>query len=49
VLDYSQTSIVAQWIRDEIREVSPGLYLGLVYWGKQKQDAKRLIYFSLKF
>jgi hypothetical protein len=49
VLDYSQTSIVAQWIRDEIREVSPGLYLGLVYWGKEKPDAHRLIHFSLKF
>jgi hypothetical protein len=32
VLDYSQTSRVAGWIRDEIREVSPTLYLGLV-WG----------------
>ena len=32
VLDYSQTSRVASWIRDEIREVSPTLYLGLV-WG----------------
>jgi hypothetical protein len=31
VLDYSRTSRVAGWIRDEIREVSPGLYLGLVY------------------
>src|SRR5450432_2465196 len=41
VLDYSHTSIVAQWIRDEIREVSPGLYLGVVYWGKEKpQDRK---------
>jgi hypothetical protein len=49
VLDYSQTSIVAQWIRDEIREVSPGVYLGLVYWGKQKPSAKRLIHFALKF
>jgi len=49
VLDYSQTSIVAQWIRDEIREVSPGLYLGLVYWGKEKQQAHRLIHFALKF
>src|SRR5215468_7837903 len=28
VLDYSDTSIIAQWIRDEIREVAPGLYLG---------------------
>jgi hypothetical protein len=49
VLDYSQTSIVAQWIRDEIREVSPGLYLGVVYWGKEKPDADRLIHFALKF
>lgn len=32
VLDYSETSKVAGWIRDEIREVAPGLYLGLV-WG----------------
>jgi hypothetical protein len=49
VLDYSQTSIVAQWIRDEIREVSPGLYLGVVYWGKQKPEAHKLIHFALKF
>src|SRR5919109_4579788 len=26
VLDYSDTSFVAQWIRDEIREVEPKLY-----------------------
>lgn len=49
VLDYSQTSLVAQWIRDEIREVSPGLYLGLVWWGKEKPHAHRLIHFALKF
>jgi hypothetical protein len=49
VLDYSQTSIVAQWVRDEIREVSPGLYLGLVWWGKEKPHAHRLIHFALKF
>jgi hypothetical protein len=49
VLDYSQTSIVVQWIRDEIREVSPGLYLGVVYWGKEKPEAHRLIHFALKF
>jgi hypothetical protein len=49
VLDYSKTSIVAQWIRDEIREVSPGLYLGVVYWGKEKPVALRLIHFALKF
>jgi hypothetical protein len=44
VLDYSKTSIVAQWIRDEIRQIGPGVYLGKVYWGK-----KRLIDFALEF
>ncbi|HVO83091.1 MAG TPA: hypothetical protein VMU60_01580 [Syntrophobacteria bacterium] len=44
VLDYSETSLVAHWIRDEIREIGPGLYLGKVYW-----DKKRLIDFALKF
>ena len=31
VLDYSRTSIVARWIRDEIREVAPRTYLGQVF------------------
>ena len=44
VLDYSDTSLLAQWIRDEIREIQPGMYLGKVYWGKQ-----RLIDFVLEF
>jgi hypothetical protein len=44
VLDYSQTSIIAHWIRDEIREVAPRIYLGKVYWEK-----KRLIDFALEF
>jgi hypothetical protein len=44
VLDYSDTSLLAQWIRDEIREISPGVYLGKVYWGRQ-----RLIDFALEF
>lgn len=44
VLDYSKTSLLAHYIRDEIREVSPGVYLGLVYWGQ-----KKLIHFALKF
>jgi len=34
VLDYSETSFVAQRVRDEIRLIGPGLYLGKVYWGK---------------
>jgi hypothetical protein len=44
VLDYSDTSVVAQWIRDEIRQIGPGLYLGKVYWSK-----KRLMDFALQF
>ena len=42
VLDYSKTSRIAQKIRDEIREVSPGVYLGLVFWGRN-----RILYFTL--
>jgi hypothetical protein len=44
VLDYSKTSLVAQWIRDEIRQIAPKMYLGKVYWEK-----KRLIDFALHF
>ena len=44
VLDYSETSLVARWIRDEIRLISPGFYLGRVYW-----DRKPLIHFCLDF
>ena len=44
VLDYSDTSLVAHWIRDEIRLIGPGFYLGKVYWGKE-----RLIDFCLQF
>jgi hypothetical protein len=44
VLDYSETSLVAHWVRDEIRLISPQFYLGKVYW-----DKNRLIDFSLKF
>jgi hypothetical protein len=44
VLDYSKTSLVAKHVRDEIREVSPGVYLGLVYW-----DKARTIHFVLEF
>ena len=43
-LDYSKTSLLAHWIRDEIRQVGPGVYLGIVFWGR-----KKLIDFALKF
>ncbi len=42
VIDYSKTSFVAKVIRDEIREVEPGVYLGKVWWGK-----KRILDFAL--
>ncbi len=44
VLDYSKTSHIAKKVRDEIREIEPGFYLGKVYWGK-----KRTIDFALEF
>jgi hypothetical protein len=44
VLDYSDTSMIAQWVRDEIRMIQPGLYLGKVYWEKSQ-----LIHFALEF
>ncbi len=36
VIDYGKTSLLAQKIRDEIREVEPGLYLGKVWWGQNR-------------
>jgi hypothetical protein len=44
VLDYSKTSLVAKWIRDEIRLIAPKLYLGRVYW-----DNKPILHFALQF
>jgi hypothetical protein len=44
VLDYSDTSVVAHWVRDEIRLIGKGFYLGKVYW-----EHDRLIDFCLQF
>jgi hypothetical protein len=44
VLDYSDTSLVAHWIRDEIRLVAPRVYLGIVYWERAK-----ILDFALEF
>jgi hypothetical protein len=44
VLDYSKTSKVAGWVRDEIRLIAPNFYLGVVY-----ANDKKLINFSLEF
>jgi hypothetical protein len=44
VLDYSKTSLLAKHIRDEIRQIGPGMYLGVVFW-----DQTRTINFALQF
>lgn len=44
ILDYSKTSLVAHWIRDEIRLLAPNLYLGLVY-----THGKPTLHFALRF
>ena len=44
VLDYSKTSVVAHWIRDEMRMVDDGTYLGIVFW-----DDHRILNFALEF
>jgi hypothetical protein len=32
ILDYARTSLVARSVRDELRLLRPGLYLGRAYW-----------------
>ena len=44
ILDYSKTSLIARSVRDEIREVGPGTYLGIVYIGTTKT-----VNFALQF
>lgn len=44
ILDYSNSSFLVRKIRDEIRRVGDGLYLGQVFWGR-----RRLIHFMLEF
>jgi hypothetical protein len=44
VLDYSKTSLLAKHVRDEIRQIGPGMYLGIVFW-----DKTRTINFALQF
>jgi len=44
LIDYSRTSLVARWVRDEIRLVAPGLYLGVVWLRR-----RRIAGFALRF
>ena len=45
VIDYSKTSLCARWVRDEIREVAPGLFLGLVYLRKRRLPVRFVLDF----
>jgi hypothetical protein len=43
VIDYSKTSLIAKWVRDEIRLIGPDIYLGRCYW-----DNKPILFFALQ-
>lgn len=43
VIDYSTTSVVARMVRDETREVAPGLHLGVVWLWR-----RRVAWFALR-
>ncbi|HLO99323.1 MAG TPA: hypothetical protein VK171_12065 [Fimbriimonas sp.] len=36
IFDYSKSSFIARFVRDEVREIAPGLYLGQAYFGKRR-------------
>ena len=44
VLDYSRTSLIARLVRDELRPVAPGLYLGVVWLWRWRAGS-----FTLRF
>jgi hypothetical protein len=45
-IDYSKTSRVARWVHDEIREIGPGRYLGLVYLRRRRLPVRFVLEFS---
>lgn len=47
ILDYAETSRVYAQNRDEIRQIAPGLYLGLMYGRTEPQPTLKL-YFVLE-
>ena len=36
IIDYSKTSLIARNVRDELREVQPGVFLGKVWWRRTR-------------
>jgi len=49
IIDYKDTSHIAGFIRDEIREAAPGVYLGFAYERQQDGGAHANIIFALDF
>jgi hypothetical protein len=47
IMDYSGTSLVWHDVRDELREVAPGLYLGVMY-RRRAAGPKFVTYFALE-
>jgi hypothetical protein len=45
-IDYSTTSWIARWVHDEIREVAPSLYLGIVYIRRRRLPLRFVLDFS---
>ena len=45
-IDYSETSMIARWVHDEIREIAPDLYLGLVYLRSRRLPLRFVLDFS---
>lgn len=45
IVDYAKTGIVARWIRDELRLIASGLYLGHAY---RRSTRQRWLYFALE-
>src|SRR4029079_1593277 len=47
IIDYKNTSLAAGFIRDEIREVKPGLYLGIAYARLPGNNRYPALFFAL--
>lgn len=48
IIDYKGKSLAAGWVRDEIREVKPGLYLGKMYARLPFHQHTDVLYFALE-
>lgn len=49
IIDYADTSLVCQRVRDEIRQVGPGLYLGKAFIRQDTGKGFVAVHFALDF